>query len=189
MLLLHGGRYRQPDRSCQVALASSTARQAHEVGLGSSSADDYTPSRFTQLLQVLLPICATSISDRMFVTFFAPASAQVTHICACIHILQRFQARLLQCLPLLSSHWFRVHPRTISIIGLVLAPEGNSCQSLQPACYHQTLCQSWSGCVFSSRCSHTRAVQSVATAAVLRSCSTVTFEVSFACGQSLNVAW
>ena len=51
---LDGCRYRQADKACQVALASSTAKQAHQAGLGSFSTADYSPSRFTQLLQVVL---------------------------------------------------------------------------------------------------------------------------------------
>ncbi|KAL3152537.1 hypothetical protein ABBQ32_001565 [Trebouxia sp. C0010 RCD-2024] len=44
-------RYRQTDGACEIGLASSTTRQARQAGLGSFSADDYHPSRFTQLLQ------------------------------------------------------------------------------------------------------------------------------------------
>lgn len=58
---LYKCRYRQADRVCKVALASSTTSQALQAGLGSLVAADFAPSKFAQLLQVLLLRRSTSV--------------------------------------------------------------------------------------------------------------------------------
>lgn len=47
-----GSRYRQADRKCLVASASSTVVEAIEANMGTNASADFQPSKYSQLLQV-----------------------------------------------------------------------------------------------------------------------------------------
>ena len=56
-------RYRQADKSCQVALADSTAPQAVQAGLGSAAAADFLPSQYTHLVTVRSHCVSVCVSE------------------------------------------------------------------------------------------------------------------------------
>ena len=66
-------RYRQADKTCQVALADSTAPQAVQAGLGSAASSDFLPSQYTHLVTVRSHCMSTAAARLCLVVAVMPA--------------------------------------------------------------------------------------------------------------------